>query len=121
MKKLILITLIYSILLIGCSKAGDTNSSDSTSTTSSTEESTSYSSTKVTLPSKTINYNESTQNLNFIASDLSYSKFISINFFCLSYIICVFLKSFEKSKFFIYIPYYWYISCYYRLTNNSYC
>lgn len=78
MKKLILITLIYSILLIGCSKAGDTNSSDSTSTTSSTEESTSYSSTKVTLPSSTTNYNKGTQNLNFIASDLSYSKFISM-------------------------------------------
>lgn len=77
MKKLILITLIYSILLIGCSKAGDTNSSDSTSTTSSTEESTSYSSTKVTLPSSTT-YNKGTQNLNFIASDLSYSKFISM-------------------------------------------
>ena len=60
-------------MLIGCSKAGDTNSSDSTSTTSSTEESTSYSSTKVTFPSSTTNYNKGTQNLNFIASDLSYS------------------------------------------------
>ena len=78
MKKLILIPLIYCVLLIGCSKASDPTTTDSTSKTSSNAESSSYSSTKVTLPSKTINYNESTQNLNFIASDLSYSKFISI-------------------------------------------
>lgn len=78
MKKLILIPLIYCVLLIGCSKASDQTTTDSTSKTSSNAESSSYSSTKVTLPSKTINYNESTQNLNFISSDLSYSKFISI-------------------------------------------
>ena len=78
MKKLILIPLIYCVLLIGCSKASDPTTTDSTSKTSSNAESSSYSSTKVTLPSKTINYNESTQNLNFISSDLSYSKFISI-------------------------------------------
>ena len=78
MKKLILIPLIYCVLLIGCSKASDQTTTDSTSKTSSNAESSSYSSTKVTLPSKTINYNESTQNLNFISSDLSYSKFIPI-------------------------------------------
>ena len=78
MKKLILIPLIYCILLIGCSKAGDATSSDQTSNTSSTVKSDSYSNTKVTSPSSTTNYNKNTQNLNFIASDLSYSKFISI-------------------------------------------
>ena len=78
MKKLILIPLIYCILLIGCSKADDTTRSDLTSTTSSTAERGSYSNTKVTLPSSTTNYNNSTQDLNFIASDLSYSKFISM-------------------------------------------
>ena len=78
MKKLILIPLIYWILLIGCSKADDTTRSDLTSTTSSNAERGSYSNTKVTLPSSTTNYNNSTQNLNFIASDLSYSKFISM-------------------------------------------
>ena len=65
-------------MLIGCSKADDTTRSDLTSTTSSTAERGSYSNTKVTLPSSTTNYNNSTQNLNFIASDLSYSKFISM-------------------------------------------
>ena len=81
MKKLILIPLIYCILLIGCSKADDTTRSDLTSTTSSTAERSSYSNTKVSLPSSTTNYNNSTQNLNFIASDLSYSKFISMGQF----------------------------------------
>ena len=78
MKKLILIPLIYCILLIACSKVDDTTRSDLTSITSSTAERGSYSNTKVTLPSSTTNYNNSTQNLNFIASDLSYSKFISM-------------------------------------------
>ena len=78
MKKLILIPLIYCILLIGCSKAGDATSSDQTSNTSSTVKSDSYSNTKVTSPSSTTNYNKNTQNLNFIASDLSYSKLISM-------------------------------------------
>lgn len=78
MKKLILIPLIYCILLIGCSKASDPTTTDSTSNTSSSTESSSYSSIKVTLPSSTTNYTKSTQNLNFTESDLSYSKFISI-------------------------------------------
>ncbi|MDY4077391.1 MAG: hypothetical protein SOY42_01170 [Clostridium sp.] len=47
-------------MLIGCSKADDTTRSDLTSTTSSTAERGSYSNTKVTLPSSTTNYNNST-------------------------------------------------------------
>ncbi|MCQ2968991.1 MAG: DUF5050 domain-containing protein [Clostridium sp.] len=78
MKKLILIPLFCCIFLMGCNKSNDTPKDSSSSNNSDTVKSNSYSNTKVTLPSNSINYNKNTQNLNFITSDSSYSKFISI-------------------------------------------